>query len=128
MVLVVIGLLCFVSVPQFYTMRSAHRRSEANNTIERLRIALASANSKSNERTITIESLDDEPAGKPCVACFTIAYDKGLKDHLWFKVSNLEYIYAINNNPENVSAYSSRGNLKLKFDRNSHQILIEEIK
>lgn len=128
MVLVVISLLCIASIPQFYTMRTAHRRSEANETIERVKTALQAAQTQASNPIVTIESLDNEPSGQPCVACFTIAYDKGLKNALWLKSSNQEYIYAIGNNPETPAAYNSAGNVKLKFDKSTHQVFVEEIK
>ena len=130
MVLVVISILCLASIPQFYVMRKSHRQAEFNQTIEKIELSLNDA-MKSTTDSLgkdLVAALDTEVAGQSCMACFTIAFEKGLKNDLWYKVSNNEYYYALTNTPSTLDEFRAKGNLKLQFDQTQQKIFTQEIR
>lgn len=133
MVLVIIGLLCFAAIPQFYVMRAGHRKSEAQKIVTRIQQSL-SANQSSipsseiqPESVFAADALDEEPLLKICDACFSAVHDKGIKSPLWLKKSNREYIYALSNNPSSIDEFEISGNLRLIFDAASKRVELVEI-
>ena len=111
MVLVVIGILCYAAVPQFFALQRSKRQTDMEKTIVQVNIALK----EKGEEMPTF--LDSEPTRKSCQNCFNAILEKGIKNDFWYKYSENEYYFSKTGKTGTLQAFQDEGNFKVIYNR-----------
>lgn len=128
MVTVVIGILCGAAIPQYYAIQNSRRQRLMEETIRDVQAAIFKLKTAGADLEESFpSSLDHEPAGQACQNCFSLVLEKGIKDPLWFKASDTEYLFSRNGNHERPADYRESGDFKIIYDRTTETLTAQKI-
>lgn len=125
MVIVVIAILCILSIPPFFALQNAHRRTEMEKTV----MALSDKLNALKKDAIPLPLVfDANPLQSPCLSCFTVVEGLDGNNPLWYKFAGNVYLYSVNGNHGTVTDYQESGDFKMEYDFQSGALKVDEIR
>lgn len=132
-----IGILCTLAIPKYYSLHHVREKAKVKKVIMTVQSAvqksIKDATKPHTSYLVSVTNLfptqlDEEESNQMCKNCFSDFLDKGLSDPLWYKVSDLEYLYSVNGNHTARSDFEEPGDLKIKYNPKSGMFLITKFK
>lgn len=128
MVIVVIGILCLAAIPQYFAMQNTRRHTEMEKIVKKVQAAIFQGKKTHEDQNTTFPSaLDREPINRKCLNCFSLILNKGVKNPLWFKISETEYLYSRNGNTNTIEDYKESGDFKITYDTKTGTLIATQI-